>query len=144
MAKSSEEDDTDLVDEVSDETVLDTEESSSADTEEEIPDEEGKPVRKKVAALKARHRLEDYFEMKRIQEELDYLDDEEKRKTELLQKVAQAERLHEAKAVRTPRVKPPKVKKPTENKPKPAKPKPKPKPKMKAKSKPKSRKKSKK
>jgi hypothetical protein len=97
MAKTATaEDDSNLVDDVSEEVVLEVEESVPADSEEIIPDEEGKqPIRKKVAALKARHRLEDYFEMKRIQDELDYLDDEKKRKAELLQKVVQNEKHYE-------------------------------------------------
>ncbi|MDX2164122.1 MAG: hypothetical protein SFW07_01760 [Gammaproteobacteria bacterium] len=96
MTKATTEDDTNLVEEVSEEAVLEAEEITPVDTEESIPeDEEGRPIRKKVAALKARHRLEDYFEMKRIQDELDYLDDEKKRKAELLQKVAQIEKHYE-------------------------------------------------
>lgn len=34
------------------------------------------PIRKKVAALKARHQLEDYFESKKIRQELDYLEED--------------------------------------------------------------------
>ena len=33
----------------------------------------GKPLRKKRAALRARHALEDYFDQKKIEKELDYL-----------------------------------------------------------------------
>lgn len=40
--------------------------------EEIIPADE-KPAKKKIAALKARHELEDYFEMKKLREALDYL-----------------------------------------------------------------------
>lgn len=50
------------------------------DIEEEIPPEE-RPAKKKIAALKARHELEDYFEMKKLRDALDYLfeDEEDKR-----------------------------------------------------------------
>jgi hypothetical protein len=52
--------------------------------EEIIPlDEDIKPAKKKVAALKARHELEDYFEMKKLGNALDYLfEDEEENKSE--------------------------------------------------------------
>jgi hypothetical protein len=52
-------------------------------TEEEIPSDDDiklKPEKKKVAALKARHDIEDYFEMKKLREELDYMYDEEAEK----------------------------------------------------------------
>lgn len=38
-------------------------------------DEPQAKVKKKVASLRARHALEDYFEEKKIREELDYLSD---------------------------------------------------------------------
>jgi hypothetical protein len=45
--------------------------------EEVIPlDDDIKPAKKKVAALKARHELEDYFEMKKLGDALDYLFEE--------------------------------------------------------------------
>jgi hypothetical protein len=93
MAKTTEEDTNDLTEETLPEVAADVLEPE--EVEEVIPDEEGKPtiVRKKVAALKARHRLEDYFEMKRIQDELDYLDDEKKRKAALLLRVTEEARL---------------------------------------------------
>lgn len=116
MAKTSEEDTPDVTEETLPEAeavLVETEE-----VEEIIPDdEEGKPVPKKMAALKARHRLEDYFEMKRIQDELDYLDDEKKRKAALLQKVKASQEEKPAKS----------IKKPVSE----AKPKPQPKPKAK-------------
>jgi len=96
MAKTNEEDTTEIADETLTEEAADALEPEEIISDEVIiPDEEGKPtiVRKKVAALKARHRLEDYFEMKRIQDELDYLDDEKKRKAALLLKVTQEENL---------------------------------------------------
>jgi hypothetical protein len=44
--------------------------------EEEIPgDDESKPVKKKILALEARHKIEDYEIEKQIREALDYLDD---------------------------------------------------------------------
>ncbi len=51
----------------------------STEIEEEIPAEE-RPAKKKVAALKARHELEDYFEMKKLREALDYLFEDEEEK----------------------------------------------------------------
>jgi hypothetical protein len=53
-----------------------TAEAETAETEEEIPQEE-RPAKKKVAMLKARHQLEDYFEMKKLKEALDYLFEDE-------------------------------------------------------------------
>lgn len=50
-----------------------------SETDEEIPPEE-KPAKKKIAALKARHELEDYFEMKKLREALDYLFEDEEDK----------------------------------------------------------------
>lgn len=49
------------------------------EADEEIPAEE-KPAKKKIAALKARHELEDYFEMKKLREALDYLFEDEEDK----------------------------------------------------------------
>ncbi|HEV2613819.1 MAG TPA: hypothetical protein VGV92_03820 [Gammaproteobacteria bacterium] len=148
MAKTNEEDapDADLAEEVVAEVV-------EADDAEEIPEEDSKeaPVKKKVAALKARHRLEDYFEMKRIQDELDYLDDEKKRKAELLLKVTQQEKLEHPEPVKShPKIKEVKavkeVKKEAKVEPKvelkpikAAKPKTKPKAKVQAKAKPKAK-----
>lgn len=146
MAKTTEEDTPDLVEETmpEPEAVLEVEEA-----EEVILDDEKAPVKKKVAALKARHRLEDYFEMKRIQDELDYLDDEKKRKAALLLKVAQQAKLEkvekESKHKSAKEVKEPKpikeIKETKEAKEtkmiKQAKPKAKPKTKAKPKSKPK-------
>lgn len=142
MAKTSEEDTPDVTEETLPEAeavLVETEE-----VEEMIPDdEEGKPVPKKMAALKARHRLEDYFEMKRIQDELDYLDDEKKRKAALLQKVKASQEEKPVKDIKKP-VSESKPKSPPKPKPK-AKAKPTAKPKAKtAKVKPKTKKKSKK
>lgn len=134
MAKTSEEDTPD----VTEETLPEAEAAlvESEDVEEIIPDdEEGKPVPKKMAALKARHRLEDYFEMKRIQDELDYLDDEKKRKAALLQKVKASQEEKKPAAPAKVVKKEPTVK----QKPK-SKPKVKAKPKAKTKSKKKSKK----
>jgi hypothetical protein len=62
-----------------DEVVSGAEEEYAAD--DTIPDDKDeKPARKKVAALKARHALEEYFELKKIKHELDYLIEEEKAK----------------------------------------------------------------
>jgi hypothetical protein len=61
------------------ETLVNTEVESADEefSEETIPeDESNKPVQKKVAALRARHKLEDYFESKRIKEALEYLNEE--------------------------------------------------------------------
>lgn len=60
-------DDTDVDEEGGDEG--DGSEISESDVAEE-------KVRKKVAALRARHAIEDYFENKKIRHELDYLLDE--------------------------------------------------------------------
>ncbi len=49
------------------------------ETEEVIPADE-KPAKKKIAALKARHELEDYFEMKKLRDALDYLFEDEEDK----------------------------------------------------------------
>ena len=54
-------------------------ETTEVETEEEIPEDE-KPVKKKIAALKARHNLEDYFEMKKMRDALDYLHDDDSAK----------------------------------------------------------------
>lgn len=52
---------------------------TEAEIEEVIPPDE-KPAKKKIAALKARHELEDYFEMKKFREALDYLFEDEEDK----------------------------------------------------------------
>jgi hypothetical protein len=107
MPKTNAEDTTDIAEE----TLLEPEAVPEAEEVEEVvpQDDEKAPIKKKVAALKARHRLEDYFEMKRIQDELDYLDDEKKRKAALLLKVAQEEKLDKHKELKEPKVAKPKV-----------------------------------
>ena len=54
--------------------------SSDTEIDEENPPHE-KPAKKKIAALKAPHELEDYFEMKRLREALDYLFEDEEDKS---------------------------------------------------------------
>jgi len=47
-----------------------------SDDQKSANSDDEKPLKKKVAELKARHNLENYFELKRIRETLDYLYDD--------------------------------------------------------------------
>jgi hypothetical protein len=56
--------------------VVSDDETVEDDDQKSVSSEDEKPMKKKVAELKARHNLENYFELKRIRESLDYLYDE--------------------------------------------------------------------
>jgi hypothetical protein len=56
--------------------VVSDDETVEDDDQKSVSSEDEKPMKKKVAELKARHNLENYFELKSIRESLDYLYDE--------------------------------------------------------------------
>jgi hypothetical protein len=79
MSKNDENTIEDIDGDAPEETLASTEVESVDEefSEETIPeDETNKPIQKKVAALRARHKLEDYFESKRIKEALEYLNED--------------------------------------------------------------------
>ncbi len=84
---ATEEDDKKVEEDIEETDDTTDEEVESDESEGSEEDAAGEKVRKKVAALRARHAIEDYFENKKIRHELDYLLDEaEKAKAKVKKK----------------------------------------------------------